>query len=707
MTAEAPARSVTPADRVGRLFHPAAVTLVGASPKSHVTRVLLANFTREDRPFPGRINLVNPTRDEMLGHPVARTLADVDGDLGLVYLLVRTDACRPVLEEAAAQGLGGRMAGVVVYAAGFGEAGNAAGQRDLVAAGARLGVPMLGPQSTGLISAPAGLLGITDPVPERFVPGRVGFVAQSTGLLGGAVGWLMRRGIGVGQAVGYGNGAALSYPDLAAAMLREPDIDVVCVYVDAVTDVDGLVALGRLAAEVGKPVVLFGGARAEAAQRAARSHTGVLATGERIVRGVAEQYGVLLVDDFEALLWAAELFVRAPVRALRTGRVGVFTASGGGGIIAAESIERAGLTLAEPTAATLAALGVPAGGTGNPYDIGAISLDTPEDYRTLVGVYAADPTYDVIVRPASLGAPSEALPDHTRSLRAFIDGVHEAGKLPLVTFPYPEDPAGLHPLVRAEDVLVAGGAAELAGILRLVRQWATRADPPPAPPVQPAPDGAASAIAGDAATRELLAPAGLDWPAGVEVDGPERLDAALAELRELAGPGWSGRVVAKTASLLPHRAKAGGVLVGLHGPAELAAAVGYLAARFGAPVRLDEQVEFRAGYFAGLQRLPTGQCVLAFGAGTATDESDVALRLCPLRPADAEGLLDAVLPAGAQRPAALAALLVRLSELGPAHPELDVLDLNPLVATADGRLVALDAKAYLRDVPTGTERTWT
>lgn len=683
--------AVQSSDTLAALFAPSAVTLVGATPRSHVTEVLLANFTRADQPFPGPIHLINPGRTEVFGHPAVPDVEAVDGPLGLVYVLLEPARALAFLDTACRTGAADRASGFVVYGSGFAEAGDVSAQARLTEIAADLGVPLLGPQSTGLVSASAGLVGITDPVPESFVPGRVGLVAQSTGLLGGMLSWLFRRGVGIEKAVGFGNGAALDYTQLAATLCAEPDIDVVCVYVDAVTATDQIVALGEASWRTGTPVVLYPGGWSPAAQAAARSHTGVLATNERAIRGCAEQCGVILVDQFEGLLWATELLGRKDVQALDAAGVGIFTASGGGGIIAVEAIERAGARLAVPCAATRNALGIGPTGAANPFDIGAISLDRPEDYREKVRTYAADDDIAVVVKPESLGAPSQRLASHRRSLESFVEGVTGVGKIPVITYPYPEDPREYADTVRWDEVVVAGGTAELGGKLALLQSYAAR----PRRRVWPtwyrrasaaAPEAQAATLWSAQETNELLERLGLAAPRQYVVADPVEVDAAMDALAPASG------FVAKTAAQLSHRAKLGGVLLGLHSREELAAAVALLAARFKAPVVIAEEVPHEASFFAGLQARPDGRIVLAFGAGVATDDSDVALRLCPLQPTDARRL---VANAGVESAAEqVADTLVQVSRTPELAPALTVLDINPFVLAADHRLVALDVKAY-------------
>lgn len=669
--------------QLAALFEPPAVTLVGASPNSHATTALLRNLTRDDRRFERPVHLVNPNRPDVLGHPTVSSLDAIDGDLGLVFLLVGADRSMSVLAEIAELDLAGRITGIVAYAAGFAEAGDPERQDRLAAAARELGLPLLGPQSTGVISAAVRLVAVTDPIPEEYLPGRVGFVAQSTGLLGGAVSWLMRRGIGIGAAVGFGNAAVLSYPELASVLLERDDLDVVCVYADALADVARLAELGEVARRVGKPVIVYRGAQTPSARRLAMSHTGMLATGERVVRGVAEQHGVLIADSFEELLWGAELFVREDVRKLAGAGVGVITGSGGGGLIAAEGIERAGLVLAEPTEETRRELELDESQQANPFDVGAISLDRTERYEELVGAFARDPNFGIVVKVGSLGAPSEAMPTHHKMTGMFVRAALAAGKLPVVAFSFPEDPRDFRETVPWDGVLVVGGDAELVGKLRLLNGWAGGG--PPARPARavanPAQD-VSPGVAGDEAGVDLARSLDLEVPRSVTVGGGQEASGVARAV------GW-GRVVAKTAKALPHRAKAGGVVVGLRGAEEIGAAVTLLAARFGAPVTLAEHVDHDEAYFVGLQRDAVGHPLIAFGGGVATDDTEVAIRLCPIDADDAARLV-----ARTGGPAVLGELLVRASELIASRPDLAVVDMNPVVVARDGSLVALDVKVY-------------
>ena len=193
------------------------------------------------------------------------------------------------------------------------------------------------------------------------------------------------------------------------------------------------------------------------------------------------------------------------------------------------------------------------------------------------------------------------------------------------------------------------------------------------------------------ATSALLARLGIAAPRSCVVDADADLDAALDFLAPAT------QFVAKTAAALSHRANVGGVVLGLSSRGEVRAAVDLLRIRFDAPVLLVEQIEHEASFFVGLQARGDGRVMLAFRAGVATDESDIALRLCPLAPADAEQLVATADVSGVAAQA-LVDVLVQVAAIPEYDRTLSVLDMNPLVLSSRtagaSRLVALDVKAY-------------
>jgi acyl-CoA synthetase (NDP forming) len=156
---------------------------------------------------------------------------------------------------------------------------------------------------------------------------------------------------------------------------------------------------------------------------------------------------------------------------------------------------------------------------------------------------------------------------------------------------------------------------------------------------------------------------------------------------------------------LVHKSEAGAVLLGLTGPDQARAAFGTLASRFagrftGAVVQ--PMISGGTEIIIGVVQEPVFGPLVVFGLGGVATEvlGDHAARLAPLTATDADDLIHSIRAAplllgrGGQPPASIAALrdaLLRVSRLADDLPEVTELDLNPVIACADGATV-VDAR---------------
>jgi acyl-CoA synthetase (NDP forming) len=175
-------------------------------------------------------------------------------------------------------------------------------------------------------------------------------------------------------------------------------------------------------------------------------------------------------------------------------------------------------------------------------------------------------------------------------------------------------------------------------------------------------------------------------------------NAALAAATELGYP-----VVLKALGAL-HKSDAGGVVLGLQNADELSSAVEQLAA--GAySVEVAENTAAGLELLVGARRDPRFGPVVVVGAGGTYAElfRDTAVALAPVDEHDAEVLLRSLacapLLAGARgRPpldvAAAASAVAALSQFAASHPEIDEVEVNPLLVREAGA-VGLDARIVL------------
>lgn len=657
-----------PAELLRRLLAPPAVTIVGASPNGHITHHLLRNLAQRSCPFSGPIHLVNPNQARVFDRACLPATARIDGEPGLVYLLVRPDACLPALEA-----LPARAHGVVLFPDASREAG---GYEHAVAAwGREHGVAVLGPQSNGLISLAGRLSGLLIPIVDELAAGRVAVLAQSGGVLGGVVKHLAQRGVGLQSALEYGTACMLGLEQLGGWLLEQPDVGMLAICADGVDGLRGFADLLAAAQAAAKPVVALVAGGSEAGQRAVTSHSGMAATPRRALEGVADQFGAILCGDLDELAWSIEALDAVGCARPSGPLAAVFSDSGGGGIAIADALARRGVPLVDPSP-----------DLHNPVDFGSASMGRFGEQADAVRAVAADPRYGVLAFASTLGMPAREQSVHQPQVDEFTATVTRLGRVPVIASPLPFLP--LPERLREQGAILANGSTESAAKIRALCAWAA-AGPRAgdrreaghealAPVAPPAGVRRGRAIDGEQA-RELFAGLPLAWPRQAWIASRADLDAAA---------GLPLPAVVKTESGLAHRAREGGVLGGARTSRDVRAAAAYLLDRFDGPVSVSESVDHDAELFVGALRDGSSLLLLA-GAGGAEAER-AAVRLAPLTPGQARAFAEAAAPALAEP---LGALLLALQAWLLAAPWAASVDLNPIVER-EGRLVALDAKIH-------------
>src|SRR5581483_8418807 len=269
------------------LFDPKGVIVAGAS--THPGKfgfVALHNLLAAG--YRGKVFATNLEGTPVLG---IDTLADVEdlpaGEADLVFVCTPATANVELLRKCAAKG----VRAAFVTSAGYGEAGEAgkAAQDELVAVADELGILLAGPNGQGVISTPASMCAqIVAPYPP---PGRIGIASQSGNFVSSFMNYARHYGVGVSRAVSAGNAAAVTVPDYLEFFADDAETIVGLAYVEGISDGRAFFERIRTVTERMPLVLVKGGASAVGA-RAAASHTGSLATDDRVFDGACRQAGV-------------------------------------------------------------------------------------------------------------------------------------------------------------------------------------------------------------------------------------------------------------------------------------------------------------------------------------------------------------------------------------------------------------------------------
>jgi acyl-CoA synthetase (NDP forming) len=320
------------------LFAPRGVIVAGAS--SHPGKfgfVALHNILRNG--YLGAVFVTNRDGGEILGVRAHTSVDDLpDGQADLVFVCTPAAANPSLLEGCAAKG----VRAAFVTSAGYGEAGEQgrAAERALVALAAKLDLLLVGPNGQGVVSTPASLCAqIVAPYPPR---GRIAIASQSGNFVSSFQNYAVQTGIGVSRAVSAGNAAAMKVTDFLEYYAADDETAVALAYLEGIGDGRDLFERMRAVARR-KPLVVLKGGVTTGGQHAAASHTGALASDDRIFDGMCRQAGVTRTATVEEAFEAAATFATQPLP--RGPRVAVLTTAGGWGVVTADAIARAGLSL--------------------------------------------------------------------------------------------------------------------------------------------------------------------------------------------------------------------------------------------------------------------------------------------------------------------------------------------------------------------------
>jgi acetate---CoA ligase (ADP-forming) len=673
-------------------FTPRSVAVLGASPRrGSIGGELFRNVLQSD--FDGAAYPVNREGVPVAGVRGYASVEEIPDEVDLAVICVPGEHVLAGAEACLRRGI----RALCVISAGFAETGAEGAERqrrllDLVRAhGGRL----IGPNCLGVAVA-ASRLNAT--FARNAVPfGSIGFSSQSGALGLALIEAAGARGLGLSAFVSIGNKADVSSNDLLEWWEDDDATTLVLLYLESFGNPRKFARLAQRVAR-SKPILAMKSGHTAAGARAASSHTAALAGSDAAVDALFRQAGVLRAETLEELVDVAALLSRQPLP--RGRRVAVLTNAGGLGILCADACESAGLTLttlSEQTVTALREFLPEAASDANPVDM--LGSATASDYERAVPLLLSDPRVDALivlfVPPVSAGVAevSDALDRAVAGgekpvLASLLAAETVEPRASFVDFPYPESAArALGRAAQRADWLrrPAGAVPELdridhAAAAEVVAHALERGDDVWLEPGE--------------ATRLLEA---YGVPLVPQRDAASPAEAAAAA-RELVFP-----VVVKSAAAGAHKSESGGVALDLRDDAAVVDA----ATRIGCPVIVQPMLRGGVELLAGLVQDPLFGPLVAFGAGGVLAEliGEATFRIAPLTDVDAEELVSTGkagrLVAGfrgapAADAAALEDLLHRLSRLAEELPEVAELDLNPVLATAEG-CVAVDAR--VRVVP--------
>ena len=669
------------------LLFPGSVAVVGASDRTPDAAADLEQVLGGGVPT----WFVNPNRPTVLGRECFPSLTALPETPECAFLLVGHTRAEAAFEDVIAAGV--RAVVMPGLGAEAGAEGRAVTAR-IAARAAECDIAVVGPNCMG-VATPGGLslwLG-TVAGPEEFVPGHVACVAHSGSIAEACLSTGPR--VGFRTVVSAGGELSRDLADFVAFLAGDDGTKAIGLFAETIRRPEAFAAALALAAEAGKPVVCLKVGRSQAAARAALAHSGAVVGSARAFSALLRHHGALEVSDFHEFLETLEVLGRR--RWPRGLRIAGVSESGGECGLLADHGEDAGIPFAafgDGIKARLIAAFPNYTLPENPLDCWAID-DYSVVYPGSLALLRDTGDYDVLLAQVDLSRHRGEHDEQWCSLivESLADVTDGTQIVPVVTSVHSTDPPpAIAALARARDVALLRGTREGLRAVAAVARWHARR--PPAERNGHAPASGDPLPAGPLPEHDSCA-----LLEGYGVSFPPRERCASAEEAAAAFGRLGGPVVVKVDGPA-HKVAAGGVALGVASAEEARDA----AERMGGRVLVARQAAAGAEVFCGMTRDPDYGPVLAVGLGGRAIEA-LGLAAVALAPLDEEGAraLVAEAPGVAQlaSPAAaatLASTLVALSRLALDRPEVDEIDVNPLILGAGGA-TAVDALVVVKGAP--------
>ncbi|MDF2096614.1 acetate--CoA ligase family protein [Aquibaculum arenosum] len=438
------------------LLAPRSVAIIGASDNADKIGGRPIRYLQEFG-FTGRILPVNPGRETVQGLPAYPSIADLPEVPDAAIIAVAGQTAVEAIEACAAKG----VKAAVIMASGFGETGpeGKAEEARLRKLANAAGMRLVGPNSQGLANFGTGaiLSFSTMFIEAQPQDGPVACISQSGAMSVVPYGLLRERGIGVRHVHATGNDCDVTVSELAAAVIQDPDVKLLLLYLETLTDPEHLARAAAIGRERGVPIIALKSGRSQDGQRAAASHTGAIATADRVVDAFLEKHGIWRADGVLDLVQAAELYLQGWKPAGRN--LAVISNSGATCVLAADAADRAGLPLAqlaEQTEADLRSILPSFASARNPIDITAALLTDSGLFSRVLPVVGADPAVDMFL----IGIPVSGRGyDYPRFASDTADFLKQSGKPVVLAAPQPKVRAAFTelgvPAFETEDEAVA------------------------------------------------------------------------------------------------------------------------------------------------------------------------------------------------------------------------------------------------------------
>ena len=368
-----------------KVFNADSVAIIGAS-QNETKRGYQAIRTLRQEGYEGEIYPVNPKEKRILGLKCYSQVTEIEASVDMALLAIPAKVVPQVLEQCGQKG----VHGAVVLAAGFGETGSEGRELEnkILNVARKHNIRLIGPNTSGMMNMRTNLnlVGLRD-APK----GNIGLLAQSGNMaLTLITEAKLKSHKGFSIYVGVGNEADIRFHEYLEFFRKDPNTKGILMYVEGMRE--GRAFLQQAyKTTIEKPVVLLKSGRSITGKRSAGSHTGALAGISEVARGAFERAGIVVIENSDELFPAIETLTSLPP--IDNQSIAILADGGGHATIAADLLTDLGIHIPELSFETqnrLKAILPAAASVVNPVDVAGGTDDDPSLFADCARILLED-----------------------------------------------------------------------------------------------------------------------------------------------------------------------------------------------------------------------------------------------------------------------------------------------------------------------------
>jgi len=368
-----------------KILNAESVAIVGAS-KNETKRGYQAIKILLDEKYEGKIYPVNPKEKSILGLKCYNKVSDIKEPVDIALITTPAETVPSILEDCGQKG----VPGAVIIAGGFGETGQEGKNLEdkTLKVARKYNIRLIGPNTSGMVSLKnnLNLVGMHD-MPK----GDIALLTQSGNMaLTLITEAKLKSRKGFSYSIGVGNESDIKFHEYLEFFRKDPDTRAILMYVEGMRD--GRKFLQQAyKTTIEKPIIMLKSGRSSTGKKSAGSHTGAMAGMSEVARTAYERAGIIVIENSDELFPAAETLSSLPP--IKNNSVAILADGGGHATIAADLLTDFGVNipeLNEKTQANLKKILPAAASVINPVDVAGGTDSDPAIFADCANIILKD-----------------------------------------------------------------------------------------------------------------------------------------------------------------------------------------------------------------------------------------------------------------------------------------------------------------------------